>query len=356
VPTISIQASDTLFFRDGRPFSMGDDSFAQGIFPPPPSVLYGALRSAYISEKISNGGAKLTQLISESDNLNFDFIAFDDDMGSRYFPMPKDLIVPINQKKDYLAQTLQLIDSPKYSNSELPQTLISSYSGKTVESPHLMDTLTVEKYLNGETHSLHIKKLSDFVLEEYKIGIGRDRDTRTASEGKLFRIQANRLTNTKGQKLYFILGYNSMELSEKGWLTLGGERRIAYFEKVDNIELKLPKLNEPRFKIYISTPAVFNQGWLPGTLLKKYNLKLITAAIDRPMHVGGWDIEKRQPKPMLQCVPAGSVFYVEAQNLESARNTAEEIHGKCISDNINDTNYQAMGFGIAYIGRIPSQS
>lgn len=46
---ISLEAIDTLFFRDGKPFTMGEDNFASGIFPPAPSVLYGALRSAYFA-------------------------------------------------------------------------------------------------------------------------------------------------------------------------------------------------------------------------------------------------------------------------------------------------------------------
>ena len=47
---IKIDAIDTLFFKDGKPFSMGDETWADGIFPPPPSVIYGALRSIYFSE------------------------------------------------------------------------------------------------------------------------------------------------------------------------------------------------------------------------------------------------------------------------------------------------------------------
>lgn len=46
---IEIQALDTLFFRDARPFTMGDETWANSLFPPSPSVLYGALRSIYFA-------------------------------------------------------------------------------------------------------------------------------------------------------------------------------------------------------------------------------------------------------------------------------------------------------------------
>jgi CRISPR type III-B/RAMP module-associated protein Cmr3 len=47
--------NDTLFFRDGRPFSMGTETWATSIFPPYPSTVYGAIRSWLIFEK---GGLK----------------------------------------------------------------------------------------------------------------------------------------------------------------------------------------------------------------------------------------------------------------------------------------------------------
>ena len=45
-----LQANDTFFFRDGRPFTKGDQSEGYSIFPPLPSTILGALRTAYIAE------------------------------------------------------------------------------------------------------------------------------------------------------------------------------------------------------------------------------------------------------------------------------------------------------------------
>ncbi len=47
--------NDTLFFRDGKPFTMGSETWADSIFPPYPSTVYGAIRSWLIFEK---GGLK----------------------------------------------------------------------------------------------------------------------------------------------------------------------------------------------------------------------------------------------------------------------------------------------------------
>jgi len=43
---------DIVFFRDGKPFSWGEETWAGGIFPPYPSTIYGALRTMWFSENI----------------------------------------------------------------------------------------------------------------------------------------------------------------------------------------------------------------------------------------------------------------------------------------------------------------
>ena len=66
--SLLLNPTDTIFFRDGRPFNMGEDTYAQGIFPPPPSVLYGALRTAYMAANLS--GEKLSVLITRTEQLS----------------------------------------------------------------------------------------------------------------------------------------------------------------------------------------------------------------------------------------------------------------------------------------------
>lgn len=354
MPTISIQATDTLFFRDGRPFSMSDDSFAQGIFPPPPSVLFGALRSARIAKGIE-GGAEINELIPTTENLSFYALSLLSG-SSHYFPIPLDLVVakPKGNKR-LIAQLLTLEPAPKYSNAFTSHVLRSSIDGKSEDEPLLFELTAFENYLNGEFENLVVRKRSDFITPESKIGIGRDRDSNIADGGKLFRIQANRLAKDLGktvQKIGFLLGYEGLELPERGWLSFGGERRVAFFEKTDSFETPCPNIDNSRFKIYLSTPALFADGWKPTELLKQYGLTLLAAALDRPVHIGGWDLEKTKPKPMLQCVPAGSVYYVEAKDANAAKTAATAIHGKSISENLNQTNYKAQGFGIAYVGKI----
>lgn len=351
MPTISIQATDTLFFRDGRPFSMGEDSFAQGFFPPPPSVLHGALRSAFISEMLKGGGDQQIG-VSDSADLRLKFFALQTDGGGTWFPMPTDLVLP-KSKTD--AIPLSLEKPSGFSNAKTPELLACRQLDKVEEGDFLLGKRTLENYLKGEQDSFEVKKRGDFLTSEPKIGIGRDVDSHIADSGRLFRIHANRpAVNSKNgvQNLRFLLSFELLELSQSGWLALGGERRAARFQAEEVVEIARPEIDSTRFKIYLATPAVFETGWHPDSLLKKYGLTLIAAALGRPQHFGGWDVEKTIPKPMLQAVPAGSVFYVSAKSIDEAKKAATEIHGNSIADNLNKTDFKAQGFGLAFVGKI----
>lgn len=349
--TITIKAKDTLFFRDGKPFSMGGETFAQGLFPPPPSVIYGAIRSTYIARQLSRG-VSLSDAIEKSEALYIH--SFGLKIGSdRQMACPKDLIVP-NTKK-YETRELHLIEAPSNSNNKTPYTLKSKISEKTVNGLFLMDALNIEDYIAGNPGNLPVQKLSEFMISEPKVGIARNPHSHAAAEGRLYRMQFNRLSG-KGKReindLSFEIGFEGIELSEKGWLTLGSDRRIASYETTDAIYPKRVKLDSARFKIYLSTPAVFKEGWIPQAFLKENDLELLTAAIGKPLSIGGWDIKKKRPKPMIKAVPEGSVYYVEAESAEKAQQTVDKINGKSISDNLNGINYKKQGFGIAYAAKV----
>src|SRR5690606_13934978 len=141
-------------------------------------------------------------------------------------------------------------------------------------------------------------------------------------------------------------------LVKEGWLNVGGERRVAFFKEEDSYEVSLPKITQPICKIYLSTPAIFKDGWKPQELLNKYGLTLVAAAIGRSQPIGGWDLDKWEPKPMVQTVSAGSVYFVQADSMEAVNDFAKEVHGKSISDSFNGIDYTKQGFGIAYIGNV----
>ena len=128
----------------------------------------------------------------------------------------------------------------------------------------------------------------------------------------------------------------------------------------ENISVIFPQFNEnvKNFKVIFSTPAIFEKGWLPKwidekTLIGEYNdlkLKLLAAAIGKPLSIGGFDMKKRMPKPMYKAIPAGSVYYFEL--LEGKMDNVQNIfHQRSISEI-----YPEQGFGIAYVGKVTNLS
>jgi CRISPR-associated protein Cmr3 len=339
---LTIEAADTLFFRDGRPFTMGEDTHAGGLFPPPPSVIYGALRSAYISENLSKGKT-LDDLISDSDALTIKNLWIDIDCVP-HFPLPKDLVVPKGTNPK--AFPLLLTKKPTLSNIQTPRILLNELDGKMQEADFWLRFSEMNAYLsNSKTENFPCLKLP--ILSENKIGIGRQNDTHIANEGMLYRTQLHRLEDEKEKKTRIGIQFDKLSINTEGVLQLGGERKVAFTSNTPHFSFAFPELDSEYFKIYLSTPAIFRTGWQPTKMFKDYGLELIAAATGKPLPIGGWDVKERIPKAMLQAVSAGSVYYVKAESKAKADEAAKAIHEQSISDYLGK-----QGFGIALVGKI----
>jgi len=364
---IKIDALDTLFFRDGKPFTMGEDTWANGLFLPYPSVFYGALRSAYFAKHIE----KLNKASNNDDPTKglkikgiYYFIG-----GDIYVPLPADCV----KEKDDKDKTIKVstLSMKKNENQNgCPTDYILSYDNdKKIANvwEGLVRGSMFKKYLMLQVSEFSIKTISDYVMSEPKIGIARSSKTHSSKEGMLYRVDMKRLENKKGEKMTIVVEFEGLDdLSEKvlmkpkrGLMKLGGEGKAVSYKECDKecgnkISFDKFNLENNRFKLYLSTPAIFKNGWIPKwidekTLIgeyKEFKLKLLTASIGKPIHIGGFDIKARKPKPMYKAVPAGSVYYFEVieGNLQKA---FEIFNQKAISDV-----YPDQGFGIAYVGKV----
>jgi len=152
----------------------------------------------------------------------------------------------------------------------------------------------------------------------------------------------------------------------------GGERRLAHWSRADEpvgwkcppeIPKKFEELNTGKIRMVLATPAIFSKGWLPGWLdsvtlegipsrLKddpKFKLKLISACTDRWRPISGWSAEakSRGPKAIRRMVPAGSVYFFEAESAEAARDLAKIYWLESVCDGKQDCK---DGFGLAVWG------
>ena len=368
-----LQANDTFFFRDGRPFTKGDQSEGYSIFPPLPSTILGALRTAYIAEHGDLSAfyaGKMAMTIGTPDSLgsislNGVFLA--DRESTIYYPIPLDLVVKKNETNNRL-YVLEVGTKSSNLSSNASLTYLLRWSGaEDVESETngRLEGIDMTEYLLGGQTEFIFRPIEDFIRSEPKIGIERDYRTSAAKDNMLYRINMSRFQsqflNPNERKalsdLGFVVDYQcDIELPENGLLKLGGEGKSFTYKRSchnpdplaaekDMAVLKKAIRSSGAFKLYFATPAIFEQGWLPNKWIDHKTFELITAAVGKPISIGGWDMKKNIPKPTRRAVPAGSVYYFKVSDENCVDTIVDTFHYKNISD------YQVKeGFGLCFVG------
>lgn len=356
---IRLNALDTLFFSDGRPYSMGESPWAVGIFPPHPSVFYGALRTAYFAQhpedlsKANQSGDPTADL-----KIRGIYLQIGDDI---YLPLPADCAGLEDEQGKALL--MRLVKAPEASSCPVPL-VVKPPDGVGVKAVDggLLDYLSIIYYLNASQQEFYYKVLSDFVLPEPKTGIGRDSVSGTAKDHMLYRAVMRRLESRSGSEnktTSFLVDYTGLDLPEKGLLKLGGEGKAVYYvtlnpEKEKSICFTAPEMRGNRFKLYLVTPALFAGGWLPGwldenTLTGEYRglkLRLLTVVMGKYLSIGGFDMQAGKPKVMRRSVPAGSVYYFELISGDLSE-AVKVFHRASLSDF-----HPEQGFGLVLMGGV----
>ena len=362
---LKITPLDPLFFRSPIPFTAGEQDWAESSPLPLPGTLYGAIRSLILSRRdferfLNGGGYNDIGAPEKKGSLKFKvFTLFKDKQRGLepYFPVPANLLGKYEENKK---EGKKLIAVKKPFPMGLERVLVSN-SGEVSEFFYLNEDgfeqigdyfLSVDglkKYLKGnDLFPSDFVKKSEFFVEEPKVGIARERDTKATQEGKLYRVNHHRYMDGTG----FVAWIEGTDENLKGIFTLGGERRTAEIKEIENPFGELEaQYDGKRFLVYLATPAIFNEDWKPSAVVRELEengvkLKLITAAIPGYRIISGWDIQKKAPKTLYKAAPEGSVYVFEVIN-GSIDTAVEAFHFK----NISDVNPEE-GYGFALVGKL----
>jgi CRISPR-associated protein Cmr3 len=219
-----------------------------------------------------------------------------------------------------------------------------------------LDAAGVQAHLAGAAPAA-VMPTSRLFAAETRLGIGIDPTARTAAEGALYTTEAVSFAADSG----FLVGIEGMEgvaLPDEGVLRLGGDGRAARYRRVD-AALPGHAPSADRFRLVMSTPAVFAGGWVPDGVSEDadghYRLKgagfsarLVCAAVPRNAVVSGWDIARWIPKTAQRVVPAGSVYWFDSFEGDH-RKLATWVAGGVWGDNA-DRQRRAEGFNLALLG------
>jgi CRISPR-associated protein Cmr3 len=387
---IFLEPLDVWVFRDGRPFSAGEDHHAKSVFPPSPFTVQGALRSKVLIERCGNldkyagrnggascpvcGGAPECPIRQEIGtpghagpfHLRYVLPAKRTDSAlTVYFPLPRHLV---RVKGEERWQLLQPLESPGMTSLPTGLRSLSTIGAKPVEHPDgWIDDMTLKNLLWNELPEglkvIGTRGENGILEEEPRVGIALQHKRKSAESGRFFIVDALRLRDDWG----LAIGFEGLpSLPQRGLLDIGGEGRAARYETIQ--EMAWPPAQRAeivqarRFLLYFVSPALFSSGasrwtWKPsflgsdltGTLpYTQTRIRLVAAAIGSPLRISGWELgaggRGGQPRPMRSAVPAGSVYFFEIMDGPVEPVLAQ--HGHAITDWGAE-----YGFGLTLVGR-----
>ncbi len=352
-----LEPHDVLLFRDGRPFTAGEETRARSLFPPTPFTVQGAIRARvlfssgvspldYASERPSPRAQELHRLIGRPGR---DYgrlrlrgpLLVRREKGSwvRYFPLPADLVRVKDDRHDEgeaeknekekdrerweLLRPLKPGELWIATNGEGLAPLWARTTRRLEEDQGWLSEEDFIAYLQG-TPPRRVLTEETIVVREPRFGIALERGTRTARERHLYLAEFLRLQEGVG----FWVEVEGIPPfgPERGSLQLGGEARAAHYRVLrpglDGAQLMPPNPLPPRFKVVLLTPAWFGGGWQPpgGDWSRFFtgSVRLITAGVPRYQAIGGAYVDDRRrrgdfQKPMRRFVPAGSVYFFETE-------------------------------------------
>ena len=298
-----IKPTDTLFFRGGKPFTAGVDSWSDSSFLPHPSVIWGAMFSVLFRE------GKVTTKHEDRKKLHIKNIyLYNEKQTTVLIPAPLDIFVDSDNNK-YISKYK---DVDFLSNYFLKVTshIETDQDVKPLENHFIEINSLYEHYIHGFNKNLILYRFEDVFVQDYKVGIAIDKTTKTAKESNLYRIDLTQFH----EEWSFLIEYDSeITFKKSGMLKLGGEGKTASFAVIDEpIGLQSAKATKGKMeerlkaknycKVLFKTPTFFKCGWKPE------QEGLVCANVGKYLSIGGWDMESKNHKPMKRYVPAGSVY------------------------------------------------
>jgi len=369
-----ITPTDVLFLRGNRLFG-GAGQHGASEMPPWPSVFAGAMASRILADQ-----KKIDEITSHPDNAKeilagaagedfaCTFLGLLKDKSRVILPLPADLVA-IETENDSL-QLFSMVPKavPKglACSSALPLVPVLHTTERVKPVTGLwMDLDGWRRHLQGDLPEQRSLVPSSELWEmDHRLGIARDYKARTAAEGKIYTSEAVSLKSNAT----FLVGFNGENIPDCGLLRLGGDGRGAEIsvpaKEVPPSDVGKPEKGWPGFRMILTSPGIFPNGWLPpgckkagdGIVLECGDLKaeLRAAAIGRHEIISGWDMAKHCPKPARKVVPAGSVYWFRVEKGDTWELETLWREGLYASSDSLDDEYRVRrrreGFGRAWFG------
>ena len=368
---VRLEPVDTWFFRDGTPFAAGstpqDD--VSSLFPPHPPTVAGALRAALavshgwsgrgrwpqdICRVLGDGPQDLGLLSLDAPFLLRDgqplFRAPQHLLGSNDSDgwTPRGFLRPGPPVTCDLGEAVRLpeISGVGSHSKEFKVEELKAGDSQWLTPAGMNATLRGE--LPSQNEVVHSRTLW---LAEPRIGLQLERETRSAKEGMLYSTRHVR----PGPGIS--LGARIAGLPQEWTLPvgqlvpLGGESRLAECREWDGdlaLNAPLAEIREDqRVAVIALSPLDIGEDVCLGRqrLDSLGDARVVSACLERPLRIGGWNSLTSRPLPLRSVLPPGSVLFCEMS--DAARFDDTILSGNGV---IHLGSQQQWGFGLAALG------
>ena len=344
-----IEPVDVWFFRDNKPFTAAQNFVARSMFPPTPQTVLGALRTAYLEQQGVDwkafGRGEVQTEVGTPDTLNglraqAPFVArYQNGTVERFFPAPLDLLYNKDAETWRLLKPAEHLDWHTNRPFEAWRPLEGGGDGFK-EAEGWLSEAQFRRYLAGEQDLDKLYKSGDIFQHEGRVGLALDYGRRANRGGHFYHAEFIRMKEGFG----LLAHLNKALFPKRGVMDIGGESRGARYYSVTQAPQTLRSRTQGRVRIILLTPAYFSGGWQPasGDWSRWVGSgKLVSLAIGKPLPLSGWDMARKQPRPLRNYLPSGSVFFFEEAQLTDEPFT-ETPNGAL--------DHGAMGFGMYATG------
>ncbi|GAA3820710.1 type III-B CRISPR module-associated protein Cmr3 [Streptomyces chiangmaiensis] len=371
---LAFTPQDTLFIRDGRAFDAGVENAAQAVWPTP-STIAGAVTAAF-------GGR-------EPCEVRGPVLARCDSTGERWTPFfrtPADLV----RREETSEEVLRLSPAPAPVGvttdlGTVPQWLDGAgLAGMGPQWGGWLSGSTMTRYLAGNVavEPVHPKDASggslvhleaDPVDVEPHVGLARGAE-RTARTGFLYQAAHLRLRQRWGFLAECVV-CDGWDAQRRESVPFGGRGRLAWVEQVSGVNWpQAPSASvdgdaypDGRVAVYVATPALWPEGWMPPLRTWAPGSELVAAAVGDAQPVATATPGERGARPMNRmlrwAVPAGSVYFLKFADSDHATTWAQGkqaqaerqercgtgVHGTAFGRDPKDR-LRTAGFGVVLTG------
>jgi len=357
---LHIEPLDSLFFRDGRPYTHNESEQMDVVSqcPPSPATLVGAVRAAVARALGWNGDGDWEDLLNQ-------YLGDGEDLGplkfrgpwllqnnEALFPAPRHLM-RTGEAGEFALLTPGVPHNCDLGDGvrlpELPE--IAQSNGFKPADRLWLKPRTLEKILAGQ-----LPEPGDCIAQEKlwkleaRVGIARDEKTRNTGEDALYSPHHIRLRQGVGFGLSVQgLSEDLLEQIANRPQTVGGESRLAWISTRNDV-LPWPAMPDELsrrdgrlyYTVVVFTPLPLTEALRPSQSVFGLPGTLVSACLPRPLMLGGWDSREREPLPLEPYLAPGSVLFLEADTSEEP--VVRQLHASCIGPR------STWGYGLVTIG------